>query len=197
MILLDTYNVLHAIEGLGPAAADLDVASLGRLIASSRYAGTPCTLVCDGNRGQSGPIKGAPGVRTIYAGAGKDADSLIEHLIEASSSARRMLVVSSDRRIQRAAEKARAKWIASPAFLSQILHDAASAPGERPTVTREQEHEMMRAFGVDPAEIEARRAAAGEETTGDPTLDDAIRHFEGRLDPDDLDMSRWLPGENS
>jgi len=197
MILVDTYNLLHAIEGLGPEAANLDVRSLGKLISTSRYAGSQCRLVCDGNRGTNGPIADAPNVQAVYAGAGKDADSLIEHFIATSSSARRMLVVSSDRRIQRAAEKSRAKWLDSPSFLSQILKDDSSPQSDRPSFTREEEHEIMRAFGVEPADIQAERRNKDAESTGDPTLDEAIRHFGERLDPEELDMTKWINDEKT
>ncbi|MEQ9617279.1 MAG: NYN domain-containing protein [Phycisphaerales bacterium] len=195
MLILDTYNALHAIEGLGAEAASLDVPALARLIAASRYAGARCLLVCDGNQGPSGPIEGAPGVDALYAGKGKDADSLIESILATHSAARNALVVSSDRRVQRAAELARGKWIASPAFLAQILKDAETRKPERPALTPQDEAEIMRAFGIEPEEIERRRR--GHEPTGDATLDEAIEHFGTRIDPDELDMSRWLDGEDS
>jgi len=196
MLIIDTYNVLHAIEGLGHEAASLDVPSLGRLIASSRHAKTRCLLVCDGNRGQSGPIPGAPNVYAKYVGTGRDADSAIEDILASHSAARRMLVISSDHRIQRAAEKRRAKWVESRAFLEQIIQDSNTSRPEIPTLSAADEHEMMRAFGVDPEEIEARRRAEKRESTGDPTLDEAIDHFDGRINPEDLDMSKWLDGKD-
>ena len=124
MLLIDTYNVLHAIEGLGPDAAELTVDSLGRLIASSRHRGEACLLICDGNQGVSGEIEGASGVQRRYVGAGRDADSEIERILASNSAPRRILVVSSDHRLRRAAEKRKAKWMDSPSFLARILGDA-------------------------------------------------------------------------
>ena len=194
MLVIDTYNVLHAIEGLGEEAAELDVCSLGRLIASSRYRGTACMLVCDGNAGASGAVEGAEGVRVRYVGAGRDADSEIERVLSSNSSPRRILVVSSDHRLRRAAEKRRSKWLDSRSFLERILADAETVRKGGPRLSGEDKREIMRAFGVDPEEIEARRAAREGPSTGDETLDEALRHFGARLSAEDLDMDRWLGG---
>ena len=192
VLILDTYNVLHAIEGLGPEAADLTVDSLGRVISRSRYASMPCLLICDGNQGVNGVVDGAPRVQRRFAGAGRDADSEIERLIAASTAPRRLVVVSSDHRIRRAAEKRDAEWVESPRFLSQILKDAERPGRDRSTLSPEDERDIMRAFGVDPEEIRTRRNAEAAGPTGDPTLDEAVRHFGERVTHDDLDMERWL-----
>lgn len=148
MLLIDAYNVLHVVGVLPPALAGLEAEGLGRLIGISRYSGKPAVLVCDGgpSRGASfgvgrtgaggsgrllsdragqggsrGSVSG--GVRVVYAGAGKDADSLIEEMLEGDSAARRWTVVSGDRRVQRAARAAQAKVLEPEVFLRQLVHD--------------------------------------------------------------------------
>lgn len=192
MLIVDTFNVLHAIEGLGPEAADLTVASLGQTIARSRFVGIACILVCDGNSGTSGLIEGAPSVQTRYVGAGRDADSEIERMIASNTAPKRLLVVSSDHRIRRAALKRKSKWLDSRTFLAQILRDSEKSAGPSPVLSADDEREIMLAFGVEPEEIHDRRRAKRSEGTGDETLDEAVRHFGDRLSPEDLDMSRWI-----
>ena len=50
------------------------------------------------------------GMTVRYASGYPDADALIEELIAEHDAPRRLLVVSSDHRVQRAARKRRAKW---------------------------------------------------------------------------------------
>lgn len=61
------------------------------------------------------------GLQVRFADPGYDADSLIEELIVAHSAPRQIIVVSGDRRLQKAAHRRRAKFIGSIAFLEEIL----------------------------------------------------------------------------
>lgn len=73
---------------------------------------------------------GVGGISIEYAGAGREADEVIERALATSSAARRMLVVSSDRRLRRAAGRSGASWIDSADFLAQLVHDV-TASGKR------------------------------------------------------------------
>lgn len=142
MLLIDTSNVLHVTGVLPSHLAGLDVPGLARLIAASRYARRRAVLVCDG----LGPRPGAEGARpgadamastntapsgrevagldVVYAGANQEADDVIERLIAHDSAPRRLLVVSTDRRLVRAARRRRAQSIASEAFLRHLASDS-------------------------------------------------------------------------
>lgn len=136
MLLIDTYNVLH-MQGILPGhLAGLDLSGLASLIATSRYASRPVQLICDGAGGALGEgLGGGWGsearafarssglIRAVYAGPGADADSLIEQILDESSAPRRILVVSSDRRVRRAAKRRRAMSVTAEMFLTQILAD--------------------------------------------------------------------------
>jgi len=61
------------------------------------------------------------GLQVRFADPGHDADSLIEELILAHSAPRQIIIVSGDRRLQRAAHRRRAKFIGSIAFLDEIV----------------------------------------------------------------------------
>lgn len=135
-LIIDTYNVLGVMGVLPPDLAGLDEDALARLIASSRFAGRKAALICDGVRsrelagrdGARGMRRRVAGVEIVYAGGGKDADSLIERVIAADSAPRRLLVVSSDRRVQKAASRRRAGVMSSEAFLARLAADAAAPP---------------------------------------------------------------------
>jgi hypothetical protein len=116
LILIDTYNVLHAPGVLPLGLAGLDVDGLCRLIAAGRYASRELTLVCDGH----GKDARRGGMQVVFAG---DADSWIESRLAHDSAPRRILVVSSDRRVRRAADKAGAAVLSSATFLAQLAID--------------------------------------------------------------------------
>jgi hypothetical protein len=152
MLLIDTSNVLHAIGVLPEHLKELDVAQLARLISESRYGRRRAVLVCDGvgpasaapgagpmgdDRGNLATTNTAPsgkeiaGLDIVYAGAHQEADDVIELLIARDSAPRRLLVVSTDRRLARAAQRRRAQSITSDAFLRHLAADSEK-PKARP-----------------------------------------------------------------
>lgn len=132
MLLVDAYNVLHHPLAHRELPADAGPAELAALIAAGRHRRTKAILVCDGTPRNMGPLAHRSAelrfqvedAEVLYAGPGRDADSLIERLIEAENAPRRLSVVSSDRRLQRAARRRRARVIPSDAFLVSLLRDA-------------------------------------------------------------------------
>jgi len=167
MLLVDVYNVLHVTGVLPPDLAGLEVAELAKLIAAGRYNRLEVVLVCDGTGGgmaragvdpwrQSGgrgvrrhgePASRRHGtVSIVYAGAGMEADSIIEFMIrgagwrsaptrpgrrwEDAPAGRssggihgKSIVVSSDRRVRSAARRAGARSVLSEDFLQQLVDD--------------------------------------------------------------------------
>ena len=146
MLLIDTSNVLHAIAVLPEHLKGLDVPALARLISESRYAKRRAVLVCDGVGPPSAAAKAtlasderastlattntAPsgkeiaGLDLVYAGAHQEADDVIELLIARDTAPRRLLVVSTDRRLAQAARRRRAHSITSEAFLRHLAADS-------------------------------------------------------------------------
>ncbi|MFO0834814.1 MAG: NYN domain-containing protein [Phycisphaerales bacterium] len=119
MLLIDTYNVLHTPGVLPLGLAGLDVDGLCRLVTASRYASREITLVCDGH----GKDTRRGTMHVVFAADSGDADSWIESRLAHDSAPRRILVVSSDRRIRRAADKAGAAVLSSATFLAQLAID--------------------------------------------------------------------------
>jgi len=244
MLVVDTYNVLHQTGVLSPDLAGIELPDLVWLIEQSRHAGRPALLVCDGV--QPGTGHTAPSTtrihraRVLYAGAGREADAEIERIIQQSSAPTRLTVVSTDKRVRRAARRRRAAWIRSEAFLRQLEHDLDRARAEP---MPKWVHEIpldpstvahwIRLFGVDTNQPETQESQAAEPSPlgrdpgaeprppGDPAPDNAppseptnaspepdsyrrddappdpeltrlLDEHADAIDPDELDMRRWL-----
>lgn len=86
--------------------------------------------VGDGSRATPSFIRGVmesddrfPQIEVIWSGSGIEADAVIERLIAVSSAPRGLKVVSSDRRILRAARRRRCETVTSDRFLVQLMTD--------------------------------------------------------------------------
>ncbi len=144
MLIVDTYNVLH--HPLAHRELPHDAGAAGRRPSSPRAGtGEAGPSSCDGMPRNMGPMAhralncGSGRARVIYAGPGRDADSLIERLIEAEHAPKRMSVVSSDRRLQKAARRRRARVIPSDDFLRSLIRDVDRGKSRwlRPAFTTE------------------------------------------------------------
>jgi len=142
-LIIDTYNVLH-VTGILPAEiAGIDTRSLIELIRHSRYRSQPVTLVCDGTPAEDAPTGRVGPITIRYGGPGPTADALIVAIIRRSSSPRRLIVVSSDRAVQREARRRRCDVLSSEQFLEQLAIDherstprkKSQAPGPTPQPT--------------------------------------------------------------
>jgi hypothetical protein len=128
-LLIDGYNLLHASgilpRGIGPGTLERARAALLNFLAESlepdelRLA----TAVFDAREAPRGlpRIVDHRGLRVHFAPNPGDADELIEQLILADHSPRRLIVVSSDHRLQRAAKRRRATPIDSDIWYTEIL----------------------------------------------------------------------------
>lgn len=68
---------------------------------------------------------GHPAIKVSYSGGGISADAVLEGLLEANSAARRLMVVSSDREVRRAARRRRAQPVRSEDFWALVKRDLA------------------------------------------------------------------------
>lgn len=219
-ILVDAYNVLHVTGVLSPEVAGPDLQDLAELIALSRWASIPAQLICDGKATKA--ARPPRGVKIVYAGAGKDADSLIESLIERDTAPRSLRIVSSDRRLRNAARRRKASWMSSEDFLRALNHDAGRpsrgklSSGKPPAPVPEGSVERWLAdLGVEPNDpLRQIQSAAGDDVSmngqpngrrspkqtplpaieHDPVIEEALNEWRNELDRDDLDMSRWIAG---
>src|SRR5262245_34263773 len=128
-LLIDGYNLMYAApivgDVRGPRGFERSRAALigfvSRAVGDSDRAGT--TIVFDA----AGAPPGLPstldydGILVRFARGYRDADELLEELIAADHSPRRLTVVSSDHRVQRAAKRRRAEAIDSDVWFEAAL----------------------------------------------------------------------------
>ena len=134
MLILDTYNILHAGHTVG--IGHIDPARLKEWIGAGRYASEHVVMVYDGH-GRSNTLRHAAepgiavpskssGISELHAGSGLDADSVIELILEHEDRlgrGRLAVVVSSDNRVRAAATAARSRVVGSAAFLKTLIED--------------------------------------------------------------------------
>lgn len=168
-LIVDAYNVLHCTHVLPSRYAMISATDLCRLLETSRWAGRPMAVVCDGVQKPTEDDYAGP-VELIYAGAGGDADSVIERLIAASDAPRDMTVVSNDRRLQKAARRRRARTMTSERFLQQLVSSPKPprSPGAgKPKQIADTDH-WLDAFDIDPQTVEQIREQVEQETAPPP-----------------------------
>ena len=128
-ILIDGYNLLNSVGITGPAVGrgGLErsrLALLNFLAETLDPADVPqTTVVFDASRPPPGRPRSVEhrGLRVFFAAQYKDADSMIEELILADSAPRRLTVVSSDHRVQRAARRRRARAVDSDVWFTETV----------------------------------------------------------------------------
>ncbi|MHB8972974.1 MAG: NYN domain-containing protein [Pirellulaceae bacterium] len=137
--LIDGYNLLYAIgmlgRNIGPGTlARARLALLNFLAASLPEAECDATIVVFD--AHDAP-RGVPceeyyrGIFVRYAVGYDDADALVEELIRTHSTPRKLVVVSSDRHIQRMAKRRRAIVVESEVWYDQVCQRRNSPPQPR------------------------------------------------------------------
>ena len=189
-LLVDAFNVLHAWRSAPTTGTWAEVMALARLTRRGPWASLPAIIVCDGvspDRDRQ-VFELDSGVVIRFAGPDSDADSAIEALLAASNTPARVVVVSSDRRLERAAKRVGARSIRADAFIracaaAQTSGGAPSGAAPPDRVDAEEIDHWLRTFGV------PVMARPGPPTPADP---DRSLIDEARIDPSELDMERWL-----
>src|SRR5215471_3411697 len=133
-LLIDGYNLLNstgiAVRGRGPGNLDRARQALLNTLVESLPDDevSRTTIVFDASESPWGVAKQTNhrGITVMFASKDEDADSVIEQLIADDSAPKRLTVVSSDHRIQRAAKRRRANFVDSDVWFAQMLRDRAS-----------------------------------------------------------------------
>lgn len=158
-VLVDFMNLLHPwLQGAGgdlplpPDDLPGQVNLLGRILAANGFDDPGTVIVCDGAMPAGWAGSAGSRIRVRFAGGGREADEVLEELIGSDTGPRHLLVVSSDRRVQRAAQRRRARVASAEAFLAR-LRVPGPAPGERlvpPTsLSADEVDAWLKAFGLD------------------------------------------------
>jgi predicted RNA-binding protein with PIN domain len=190
-LIIDGYNLLHEAGILGAATGpgNLERARLALLnfLAESL---TPreiqhTTVVFDAKDAPWGAKSTVDhrGITVLFAARWPDADCLIEELIRDNSAPKRLTVVSSDNRLQRAAARRKAKAVDSELWYSQLVQERNArrqkvpAAPERPCVPllAEDVDYWVRQFGGQ-SELERwmkEEVSAGQSAANRPTQEPA------------------------
>jgi predicted RNA-binding protein with PIN domain len=144
--IIDGYNLIFTcgLEGKTRTPQSLEKAR-ARLIStvasmSSDSERSNTTIVFDAKRlpiRESSADSTVNGIRILYAVDHDDADTLIEELIAAHSTPKKLTVVSSDHRIQTAASRRKATATDSDRWWDQLLenrHDQKAKPSHHKTL---------------------------------------------------------------
>lgn len=133
MLLIDGYNLLHATDlfGEGAAAGTLQgsrealLAFLARALNERERHKT--TIVFDAAGAPPGLPKTVPweGMTARFARGYDDADALLEEIIEEHPAPKSLVVVSGDRRVQRAARHRGAKVVESQEWFDELRRRGA------------------------------------------------------------------------
>jgi len=168
-VLIDGNNLLFAARDADPERPPSRSTLCLRLAEWARRTGEKITVVFDGPAPGGGLARqiGSGPVAVCYSGPGRSADELLAHILESDSAARRLLVVSSDREVGRAARRRRARTVRSDAFWRLLLRQLS----RRAPAAREPEAKRR---GLDSGQVERwlremglERDPAGEEADGE------------------------------
>jgi len=181
-LLIDGYNLLHAIgllgPGLGPGGLERSRAALVAHLAASlppeELAQTTVVFDAAGAPADLPSVLKSGGLTICFAIGYEDADTRIEELIRTEPNPRRLLVVSSDHRIQRAARRRKATAVDSQTWYDELVRQrqqgrepapqghAAPAKPEGP-VPEDEVAYWLGQFGDEPiAEVPAQGRASEE-----------------------------------
>ena len=189
-LLIDGYNLLHVTgivgRGVGPGTLQRSrLALVNFLVESLDPEELPHTTVVFDARDTAGLPHAIDhrGISVRFAVEYETADAMIEELIRVDSAPRRLVVVSSDHEIQRAARRRKAKTVDSDVWYAELVRarrerNEASAPGSlRPPVPllEEDVNYWLRQFGGESllAELVARESQSERPAAELPVEDDA------------------------
>jgi hypothetical protein len=123
--IIDGSNLLRAIESDDERFEPVDQYQLCWTL--SRFLGRISEqgqLIYDGTGPQDKQrLDNIHNLEVRFAGAGTDTDTVIEEIIKASPSPKDLVIVSSDRRLRRAAQQRRGKALRSDAFWETVLKE--------------------------------------------------------------------------
>ncbi len=122
MFIIDGYNLLHAILNTEESRGAIKDVELCRIV--GRYlglVGRSGEMIFDG----TGPpdksgFDGISNLEVIFTGMGSDADTVIEDKISVSTAPKRLTVVSSDRRLRKAAHARKCGSLKSDVFWGNV-----------------------------------------------------------------------------
>ena len=140
MFIIDGNNLLHSIQKMDEGSESISDVGLCRII--GRYLkliGQKGEIIFDGTgpRDKSG-FDNISNLEVLFAGLGTDTDTVIEDKIGANTAPRRLTIVSSDRRLRKAACARKATSLKSDVFWNDIQKQLSRKRPEKEPPVKQQ-----------------------------------------------------------
>ncbi len=155
--IIDGHNLLWTVAKGGEEFEPVSDVRLCHII--SRYLkqiAEKGEMVFDGTGPHDkGGFENISNLEVTFAGASSDCDTVIEHKIDLSTAPRHLTIVSSDRRLRRAARARRATAVKSEEFWAEVQKELAQRravsepPGKRQGITEGETEKWMEMFGLE------------------------------------------------
>lgn len=156
-LIIDGHNLLWSIQKASEEDASVDAVRLSHVV--GRY----LKLIADRGEivfdGTGPPDKGRfeniADLEVFFAGLSTDADTVIEDKIKASSAPKRLTVVSSDRRVRKAAMARKATSVKSEIFWTNLCRRLArprgvkEPSGKRLGLSEGETDQWLKVFGLE------------------------------------------------
>ena len=157
MIIIDGHNLLWAVQKASEQAESISDIQLCWIV--GRYlnqTGESGEIIFDGTgpKDKSG-FDSITNLQVLFVGQASDADTVIEEKIKACTAPRGLTVVSSDRRLRKAAQVRRAAAVKSEVFWNDIAKQlsrkkAPKEPAEkRIGLTESETQQWLEIFGIE------------------------------------------------
>jgi uncharacterized protein len=158
-VLIDGNNLLHAVRAVEDPERLYGKLMLGHALADwARRRGERIRIIYDGAAPSAALAQQYEHakVEVIFSGAGISADAVLNQILETDSAARKLVVVSSDHEVIRAAKRRRARAVGSGEFWANLKRDMARKPPpnrepeeKRRGLDHDATTEWLREFGLD------------------------------------------------
>ena len=140
MFIIDGHNLLHSIGKVDEGSESISDVQLCRII--GRYLkliGEKGEIIFDGTgpRDKSG-FDNISNLEVFFAGLGTDTDTIIEDKIRANTAPKRLSIVSSDRRLRKAAQARKAMAVKSEVFWNNLQKQLSRKKGIREPAAKRQ-----------------------------------------------------------
>ena len=197
MIIIDAYNCLHAGSSMPGPWHGFSLRELCRLV---ERLDKKIVLVMDGSPKPDEPTNAEfPDVTLKYSGRGVSADSVIIAMVDQSTGARHITVVSNDRAVKAGAQRGGARTMACEKYLAGILRRKAAmrlrwktAEPQRKTIGRSSDTDFwLHEFGF--ATIARKAESHALQTKAPATPDDPAGIIIDAIDMEEILRQRMPP----
>ncbi len=122
MFFIDGHNLLHSVQKDDPDSGPISDVRLCHIIGSYlRLTGQSGEIIFDGiGPPDKSGFEDISNLEVFFSGSGTDTDTVIEDKISVNTAPRRLKIVSSDRRLRKAARARKATSIKSEVFWNNM-----------------------------------------------------------------------------